>query len=329
MNQSEMNTKSRKKFSFCFRKMTVSLLIPVLLLSAACSTNAADAAAKPQKEEQIQETAFLRIDGLEIPEDVFRILLREQKAFAVNRFAEDGQAVEEEFWTTSMEDTTPLEWCKEKALQDAASLAELVLMAKENGILESDDLTLLMESREDENESRQTKKEQGEPVYGNTSFTPQTWISYVRNALRQELQRVYEAKSYDDASLQEIYDEDPSLFSKGTSVELTLIFPQAESQTIVLSQEEIGKEETAKQELFERVLESSPGDVLEEVSWDGQTIMAVVGKTSEGERDDFDSVKEQLIPMAASRQLEKDLQTRTEQAKTEKNEAAFQELKMS
>lgn len=55
----------------------------------------------------------------------------------------------------------------------------------------------------------------------------------------------------------------------------------------------------------------------------------VVGKTTAGSRDDFDSVKDQLVSMAARKAFESDLQEKAGHAKIEKNEEAFNSVQMS
>lgn len=329
MDHIKMTVHGLKKTAASLGKILLVLSVSGLLPAAGCSAAPAEPKKADNRITQERKPAFLSIDDLEIPEEVFALLLREQKSFAVNRFLKEDQQMTEEFWNTPVDGTTPLDWCRQRAEEEATSLVELVLMARENSILEEADLAGLMDSRETENETRQKKQEQGEPVYGNSSFTPQTWIEYIQRALKQELQRVYEARTYSDAELQEIYDEDPSLFSDGTSAEVTLIYPGGESEILELSESETGKEETEKQELLARVLESEPGDVLENVSWNGETVTAVSGQKMEGTRDDFDSVKERLIPAAASRRLEEDLQERVKQAKIQRNEEAFAALEMS
>ncbi len=330
MKSEKMKTRNVKSGLKTLQKTACLLLFSTLVCSG-CTSNTPAGEKKPDlQQEETTETAFLRIDGVEIPEDVFTLLLRDQKSIAINRFLPEGEEVSDSFWTTEVDGTTPLDWSREQAVEQAAQLAALINMAADQNILNEADLSSLMEGMDDENENRSKAKDEGDVVYGNTSFTPQTWLEYVRTGLKQELLKAYEtSRTYSDAELLELYDENPDLFSTGTVIQLTLVYPGGKSEEVSLSEAEIGKEESAKQELFEQALECSPGDLLENVPWNDQTISVVVGKTTAGSRDDFDSVKDQLVSTAARKAFESDLQEKAGHAKIEKNEEAFNSVQMS
>lgn len=137
MKSEKMKTRNVKSGLKTLQKTACLLLFSTLVCSG-CTSNTPAGEKKPDlQQEETTETAFLRIDGVEIPEDVFTLLLRDQKSIAINRFLPEGEEVSDSFWTTEVDGTTPLDWSREQAAQ----LAALINMAADQNILNEADLS--------------------------------------------------------------------------------------------------------------------------------------------------------------------------------------------
>lgn len=282
----------------------------------------------PEKKEK-KPVEFLQADGTEIPQDLFLLFLREQKAAAVNRFAAEEESLPADFWTTPTEEGTPLEWAIERSTDEAVRFVQLIRLAVQEGILPTDDLLVLEKQRLEENENRQQSAEDEQPVYGNISFSRQNWVDYVRKGLQQELVRAYENRT--EASSQDLlclYAEESAQFTAPASFQLTVFHAGGQSEDVTLVPAELGKEETEKQDLAARLEQCTPGDVLEDVLWQSEPVTVVFAGIQKGDPLPFEEVQDQLQQLYARRKLEDDLEERCARAAIERNEEAFTEVRM-
>lgn len=311
--------------SFCFAAGCSQA--PASAEAAADRTQSAPVYAPEQKEKK--PVIFLQADGTEIPQDLFLLFLREQKAAAVNRFAGQEESLAADFWTTPTKEGIPLEWAKDRATDEAVRFVQLIRLAVQEGILLTDDLQVLEEQRLEENENRQQSAEDEQPVYGNTSFSRQSWVDYVRKGLQQELVRAYENRT--EASSQDLlrlYAEESSQFAAPASFQLTVFHAGGQSEDVTLVPAELGKEETEKQDLAARLEQCAPGDVLEDVLWQSEPVTVVFAGIQEGDPLPFEEVQDQLQQLYARRKLDDDLEERCARAAIERNEEAFAEVQM-
>lgn len=311
--------------SFCF--VTSCSKAPAPAEAAADRTQSTAVRAPAQKEKKPVE--FLQADGTEIPQDLFLLFLREQKAAAVNRFVGEEESLPADFWNIPAEEGTPLEWAMERATDEAVRFVQLIRLAVQEGILPTDDLQVLEEQRLEENGNRQQSAEDQQPVYGNTSFSRQSWVDYVRKGLQQELVRAYENRTEPSSQdLLRLYAEESSQFARPASFQLTVFHAGGQSEDVTLVPAELGKEETEKQDLAARLEQCAPGDVLEDMLWQSEPVTVVFTGLQEGDPLPFEEVQDQLQQLWARRQLEKDLEERCARAVVERNEKAFAEVEM-
>lgn len=84
-----------------------------------------------------EEKGILRINGVEILEEEYKMFLQDEKALTTNYFMHTYNApYEENFWNTGYGDEIPLEYAKEKALETLVKVKIEDQLALEYGVVE-------------------------------------------------------------------------------------------------------------------------------------------------------------------------------------------------
>lgn len=270
------------------------------------------------------------INGNPVEEEALLLYLRDQKAAAVSHYANLGADTSAEgFWNDESLDPVPVVYAARRALDALNADWQLFSMADEAGLMDWNGYEDLIVQMEQENREREAKKDAGEPVYGQSTFTPWTWIQYLRSQLKSALQAELEKEADpSDAELEELLAKRSDLFESGRIYTWVSIAPDGNSETVVFNDRDLGKADTLMEELLSRLDECTPGDVLEHVQTEEGECTVVLQSIEENGQEAAADVKEQLIPFYAAEQFENRLQQRVENADVFLDEKAAASLQM-
>lgn len=94
-----------------------------------------------------------------------------------------------EDWNQAIDGVTPIDQLQQQALAQIAKDKTLLIVAKQQHLIEHIDYEDILQAMEAENKSRTEAVARGEIVYGLTSFTPQSYYSHLLTSLRTKLKQ--------------------------------------------------------------------------------------------------------------------------------------------
>lgn len=132
------------------------------------------------------EKTGLVIENLEISKDEYRHIMNQEKYEVTKYFHHEyGAEVNHDFWLTEFQSEIPYQMLIERTVEKLKLNYAIYQIAKEKGHIDSIDFPHLIERFELENQIREEKIENGEPVYGLAQYTLDLYQDYEMNTLQK------------------------------------------------------------------------------------------------------------------------------------------------
>ncbi len=195
---------------------------------------------------------LLTVDGYGVTEEEFLMFLRDQKAVTTNYYWTNYKMeTNDAFWRTEVDGQTPLDYAKDRALDQVTEAKAEFILASEKEILEYKDYDEMMKDMERENKERAKKKDSGETFYGVEEYSPFTYYQYLSGGARSELEnRQIEKTNPSKEELEALYEEYKESFSLGEIYKYTVHYADGTTETVEQNTREIGKGEEVKEDLI-------------------------------------------------------------------------------
>lgn len=320
------------------RRQLLAALICFAALQGCSMVQAEKTPAEKQAQTEIgsadlKEGIVCTIDGISVGKEEFSYYLRNEKAAAVHDFCQEHElqqaAADESFWTEPVNGQTPLQLAQKRALEALIRDKQILLCASENQLIDGADYESLLSLMDAQNAARAQAKEKGKPVYGNDSFDKDTWIPYLCSGLKNALRKDWITHcSPSDTDLKAIYDENPDLFSTGRTWTLQMIDASGKSETIILEERAVGKENEEAQQIVQLLDQAEPGDLFEQVSWNGAPVSMVVSKAEQGTRAGWKEVRQDLETLYAAQDFSRMLDERCANAQVQLDQQEMDSVRM-
>ncbi|WP_127595031.1 peptidylprolyl isomerase [Paenibacillus lautus] len=162
----------------------------------------------------------LTIDDEPVTVQEFQFFLRQNKAWTTSYFKQKYNAdYSEDFWTSAYEGETPLDYARQKTVQDVTRIKTEQSLMKQHGIIQDGSYASFLRDLAAENETRQEKIREGQPIYGPQQYGADSFYSYT---LSMNYQRLIDTlvkqtrNSLGDEELKALYEEvKPDYFHLG------------------------------------------------------------------------------------------------------------------
>ncbi len=165
-----------------------------------------------------QSSFDLKINDQQVSESLYQTLLQSHVGDITSEvYQEYGLDVDDKFWESKVNDTTPLEMIKERVHEQLLMMEANYTVARNCGYDVKGGLVTLEERMIEENESRKNKIENGEVVYGLKEYSLLLFANYdieqIEEACVQMMNvSTQDAKNYYDEHLDLYVDEDHKVF---------------------------------------------------------------------------------------------------------------------
>lgn len=304
------------------------LLTAVLLMALA---GCGGSGSRSRGDDSVGDGSFLlTVDGYGVTEEEFLLFLSGQKAAAANYFWTEYQIQPDaDFWTTPVNGETPIEYAKERALNELVKAKVTLILASEQDILPYQSYDGLLEKMEEENADRARKLESGEVFYGVSQFTPFTYYQYLNNNAGAELE--YAQRKLADPTKEElarVYETYKEYFLLGTDYEYEAVFEDGSRERVTQNSLEVGKEDYTTEFLLEEFESMECGQTLAGVDLHGRPAeVRLLNKTFLGYAD-AESVESSLRDLYAREKTSEMIQTRAQEAQVEIDHGRFDAIEM-
>ncbi|WP_018756184.1 peptidyl-prolyl cis-trans isomerase [Paenibacillus terrigena] len=122
------------------------------------------------------------IDHVEVTKDEFELFLQNNKALTSSYFKRKYNAeYTEDFWTSTYDGENPLDYAKQKAMEELRKYKMQQILMREQGIVSDISYDAFLKQFETENEQREAKVRNGQPIYGPKQYGASEYYSYVQN----------------------------------------------------------------------------------------------------------------------------------------------------
>lgn len=275
-------------------------------------------------------TYLLTIDGYGVTEEEFLLFLSGQKAVTANHFWVEYQVQPDaDFWTTPVNGEIPIEYAKQRALEELITAKETMILAAEREILPYQSYDELLEEMESENADRAEKLERGEVFYGVSQFTPFTYYQYVNNNAGAELeytQRELVTPTHEE--LLELYETYQDYFQLGTVYEYEVLYEDGGRESVSQNSLEVGKEDYTTELLLEEFASMECGQTLAGVDFHGVPADILLKEKRFLGYAAFENVEDSLCSLYARQAVAELIQTRAQAAQVEIDQDRFDALEM-
>lgn len=140
-----------------------------------------------------KEESVFKIEDIEISAEQFEYYISKNRSDIISQYQENGEAIDEAFWGRETDDgLTVAGLLKEKAKQQCLYDQMLLITAEKKGVAGSTSFEDIQKEMEKENQDRKKKIDNGQIVYGNKSYSMETYMSYYFSNLIYELMRSME-----------------------------------------------------------------------------------------------------------------------------------------
>ena len=140
-----------------------------------------------------KEEAVFRIEDTEISTEQFNYYISKNRSDIISQYQENAELIDEAFWARKADgEATTADVLKEKAKQECLYDQMLLIIAQKKGIADSHSFEDIRKDMEEENQERKEKIESGRIVYGNKSYSVETYMSYYFSNLIHELMKEME-----------------------------------------------------------------------------------------------------------------------------------------
>ncbi|MGG3309441.1 hypothetical protein AB4124_09000 [Paenibacillus sp. 2KB_20] len=166
------------------------------------------------------DEVVLTIDDEPVTVQEFQFFLRQNKAWTTSYFKQKHNAdYSEDFWTSAYKGETPLDYARQKTVQDVTRIKTEQSLMKQHGIIQDVSYASFLRDLAAENETRQQKIRQGQPIYGPQQYGADSFYSYTQSMNYQRLidTLVKQTRnSLGDKELKALYEEvKPEYFHLG------------------------------------------------------------------------------------------------------------------
>ena len=140
-----------------------------------------------------KEEAVFRIEDTENSTEQFNYYISKNRSDIISQYQENAELIDEAFWARKADgEATTADVLKEKAKQECLYDQMLLIIAQKKGIADSHSFEDIRKDMEEENQERKEKIESGRIVYGNKSYSVETYMSYYFSNLIHELMKEME-----------------------------------------------------------------------------------------------------------------------------------------
>ena len=140
-----------------------------------------------------KEEAVFRIEDTEISTEQFNYYISKNRSDIISQYQENAELIDEAFWARKADgEATTADVLKEKAKQECLYDQMLLIIAQKKGIADSHSFEDIRKDMEEENQERKEKIESGRIIYGNKSYSVETYMSYYFSNLIHELMKEME-----------------------------------------------------------------------------------------------------------------------------------------
>ena len=140
-----------------------------------------------------KEEAVFRIEDTEISTEQFNYYISKNRSDIISQYQENAELIDEAFWARKADgEATTADVLKEKAKQECLYDQMLLIIAQKKGIADSHSFEDIRKDMEEENQERKEKIASGRIVYGNKSYSVETYMSYYFSNLIHELMKEME-----------------------------------------------------------------------------------------------------------------------------------------
>ncbi|OPA76697.1 hypothetical protein BVG16_16120 [Paenibacillus selenitireducens] len=309
-----------------------------------------------------EDTVVFTIDNEAIPEEEFRLFLQQNKALTTSYFKRKYNVdYGDGFWTTTYHGENPMDYVRQKTVEDLKKIKIEQMLMKEHGVLQDVSFATFLKQLDSENDERQLKLRNQQPIYGPKTYRANEFYSYTQSNNYQRLIDTLVKQRKDtlsDEILKPLYEEvKSSYFHQGYVFEYEKITaptrqPLEEIQqqvkmthqqvedavaawqepaAITVERETLDIDEKSKdddraqylQELFQSM---QAGDFTEaEESDDGVIVYRLLATKDKG-YEPYDQVKAALIQIYVQKQLEQEVQRRLSDANIQIHEEVMKRI---
>lgn len=310
-----------KKLLFVVCSMLIVLIAGALSLGNMPALNPAD------------KTAFT-IDNYDVSESEFQAFLQSNKALTTSYFKRTYNAdYDKDFWAASFNGENPLEYAKQKAMDELVKVKMEQIILKENGILNDISYEAFLKSYDHENKDRAEKAANNQPIYGPKKYGKAEYYSYYQSMNVQKLidKWAKEAQStLPDQELKLYYDKvKQQYFHKGYEFDYEKISLDSKAgmkEELTLNLAETSKEDTLSQNLYTLFLGLSEGEYSDiDQSGEGMYRYRLLAKRDKG-MEKYEDVKNAVIQLYVQERLEEEVSKRLKQTKIEFNKEVFPKI---
>ncbi|NOV00626.1 hypothetical protein [Paenibacillus planticolens] len=345
----------KKKFeNFRFIILSCALVMLAVVTSASVLTF----------ESRSDEKIVFTMDGSAITYDEFQLVLQNKKALTTSYFKEKYNAdYNKNFWSAVYQGENPAEYAKQLAVDELLKIKAEQRLMKENDVIQETTYRAFLKNLQDENEQRQRKYKNNQPVYGPIQYSAFEYYSYFRSINYQKLieklakdaqntqsddfYQAYYKEMKDDyfkmrssfdyekislkggsatmKILQEIKDKATAggIDSK-TAAEQLGVPANIEKQT--LDPKKISKDDIFTNQLYETFLDLKEMDFSEIYETDGAATVFRVLKKQEGAYEEYKDVKSAVIQIYVQNQLDEKVEQYRKEAKVEINHSVYDKI---
>jgi len=192
------------------------------------------------------DTWVVMVNGEPISVRLFQRRMVRNRASAYQYFRQKyGAEDSADFWTTPYDGEAPLEWIKQKTLDECVRIKIEQVLARDHGVIADAGYGAFLSSLERENERRRKALAAGEPIYGPQQYAEDTYFTYSFTNMVLELKKRL-SKGGElfalDATLLAYYESvKDELYDRGDRVTVWAIeisFGQREGESEGLTREE-------------------------------------------------------------------------------------------
>jgi len=305
------------------------------------------------------------MDQTEVTQGEFELFLQNYKALTTSYFKRTYNVdYNEDFWKSTYNGENPLVYAKQKAIDELQRVKIEQILMQEQGIVSDISFAAFLKQFKKENEERQEKVSNGEPIYGPQQYGASEYYSYVQNMNRQRWvdSLTKEAmNSQSEKTLQSIYEEmKQAYFHRGYSYTYEKIsisgtteaqqvleklrqdasdhrstkddigrlnLPQAiRVERLSLDMDDVSKDDDLAHNLYQMLLEMKPGSFSGIDSSGDEAFMYRLVAIQDKGYEPYTQVRTAVVQLAVQKQVELQISQRLSKAVVEVHPNVLQRI---
>jgi len=276
----------------------------------------------------------LTVNGTPVSLDEFNLFLQNNKAMAASYFQSKYHAdYSEGFWNTSYQGEKPIDYVKQRTVDELKKLKVEQLLMKEHGEIRDLDFGQFRKSLEEENRARRAKIERQEQVYGLMQFSPLQYYSYLQSAHYTSLiNTLMSDKKYSlpESVYRDYYERQKErYYNKGYLLEGQWLTDNPAADTVTLDLRTMSKEDEAGRSLYNEAVKLSPGERSGPLPYNnGQAQFQLTKKQPLG-YSSYDEVRSDVKKLYIHEDIQKQLADRLNTAKVQLHSAVYDAIRLN